>query len=134
MTAKDPFAAPGAPGGGIDWKGLDGRLLLITARGIEPNVRTSLGEKDAIRADVIELDGPDAGTEHVETLIFPRVLQAQLKTKIDKLVIGRLGQGTAKPGQNAPWLLNEATDADKQLGMRWSAGTLTSPDGEQPPF
>ena len=47
MNTGDPFATPGAPGGGIDWKALDGRLLLITALGVEPNVKTSLGEKDA---------------------------------------------------------------------------------------
>jgi hypothetical protein len=36
-----------------------------------------------------------------------------LKTKIGQKVLARIGQGSAKPGKSAPWILLDATgDAD----------------------
>ena len=58
---------------------------------------------------------PVEGTDGV--LVFPRVLQSQLKPKVGQMVLGRLGQGTAKPGQSAPWMLTEPTDADRTVGL-----------------
>ena len=133
----DPFASPGSTSG-IDYASLNGRLLLIQPHSLEASVKTSLGDKEAIRADVVVLDGPDAGTEHVDTLIFPRVLIGQLRSRIGQKVLGRMSQGTAKPGQNAPWLLQEATDADKQVGIAWlSNNALAQPAAAgagKPPF
>lgn len=126
-----PFAAPGTTSG-IDYKALNGRLLLIRPKSVETDVKTSLGDKDAVRADVIVLDGPEVGEEHSDTLVFPRVLIGQLRSKIGEQVLGRLGQGVAKPGQNAPWLLAEATPADVKVGTQYLAGALSSAD--EPPF
>jgi hypothetical protein len=40
-------------------------------------------------------------------------LKNALKTKIGQQVLARIGQGTAKPGKSAPWILVDATgDAD----------------------
>lgn len=132
-----PFAAPGSTSG-IDYKELDGRLLLVEPRALEQDINTTLGTKDAIRADVTILDGPDAGTQHNDTLIFPRVLIGQLRTRLGQKVLGRLGQGQAKPGQNAPWLLEEATPADQEVGLAWlNKNALAAPaaaSGAQPPF
>jgi hypothetical protein len=118
----DPFASPGSTSG-VDYAELNGSLLLIEPASLESGVKTSLGDKDAVRADITVLDGPNAGTQHTDTLIFPRVLIGQLRSRIGQKVLGRLGQGVARPGQNAPWLLNEATDADKQLGLAWLSKT-----------
>jgi hypothetical protein len=130
MTAlpQEPaFGAPAPPGATIDYKELNGSLLLITVLGVEKDVATSLGAKDAIRADMVVLDGPNTGDEHPGTLIFPRVLQSQLRSKVGQRILGRLGQGTAKPGQSAPWLLNEADDGDKATAMAWLNRTVTAP-------
>lgn len=110
------FAAPSAPSGGIDFKDLNGALLLVDVLGVEehvPTVHTKPGEKSpAVRADVAVLDGTQAGTRYDDTLIFPKILQSQTKTHVGEKVLGRLGQGVAKPGQSAPWQLIEATAED----------------------
>lgn len=122
MSRSDPFDAPPAPGGGISWKELAGRLLYIRPTAVESNVKTTLGEKDATVADVVVLDGPDAGVEYGDALVFPQVLQGQLRRKIGRQILGRLGQGSAKPGQNAPWVLESPTDDDRKTAVKWLAG------------
>ena len=94
---------------------------------LEENVPTALGEKDAIRADVAILDGNQAGEAIDDALVFPRVLIGQLRSKTGGMVLGRLGQGTAKPGQNAPWKLDEPTEADRVLGRAHLAKNAPAP-------
>lgn len=119
------FATPATPSGGLDFKELNGSLLLIDVTGVEehvPTVHTKPGEKSpAVRGDVVILDGPKAGERHEDTLIFPKVLQSQLKTRVGQKVLGRLGQGVAKPGQSAPWQLAEATAAEIATAEAWVA-------------
>ena len=133
MTSTDPFAAP-ASTAGIDYKELQGSLLLISVHGVEEKVVTKLGEKDAVRADVAVLDGDSAGEEITDALIFPRVLQGQLRSRVGQKVLGRLGQGVARAGQNAPWVLAEATEDDKKLGRNYLSGQFSTPTPDQPPF
>jgi len=45
-------------------------------------------------------------------LIFPKVLITQLRSLTGQKVVARLGQGSAKSGQSAPWLLNAAEPGD----------------------
>lgn len=115
--STDQFSAP-ASTTGIDWKNSLGHLLLVSPLSVEEKVNTSLGEKDAIRADIVDLDD---GEQYTDVLVFPRVLQGQLRPKIGGKVLGRLGQGTAKPGQSAPWLLQDFTQADAQKASDWIA-------------
>lgn len=132
--SNDPFAAPAAPGEGIKWQDFNGALLLIEPKEVATGIQTSYGTTDAVRADVAVLDGPHAGATIPDTLVFPKVLQGQLKSQIGAKVLGRLGQGTAKPGQSAPWLLSEATDQDKQTGMQWLQQNATAqPAAAAPP-
>lgn len=129
------FASPGTASGGVDFTDLNGRLLLVNVHGQEHGVKTSFGDKDPIRATITVLDGPDADDEHEDTLIFPSVLIGQLRSRIGQKVLGRLGQGSAKPGQKPPWLLNEATPADVELGKAWLAKQNTPATvGSTPPF
>ena len=111
------FADPAQPSSGINYTELHGALLLIKPLMVEPHIQTvhtRPGEQNpAVRADVAVLDGPQAGTEYIDTLIFPRVLQSPLKSRVGQIVLGRLGQGVAKPGQSAPWTLDAASEADK---------------------
>ena len=133
------FAAPSAPSGGIDFKDLSGALLLVDVLGVEdhvPTVHTKPGEKSpAVRANVVVLDGAQAGTRYDDTLIFPKILQSQTKTHVGEKVLGRLGQGTAKPGQSAPWQLNEATPADIAVAEAWvTQNSKPAITGAAPPF
>lgn len=124
---SDQFDSPASASAGVKWNELSGRLLLIKPLSFEAGVQTSFGESDAVKADVIELDGPDAGTEHTEALVFPKILVSQLKPKVGKQVLGRLGKGQAKPGQSAPHVLGEATDQDKDVARKYLAQSQAAP-------
>jgi hypothetical protein len=114
MSTTEEFAAP-ASATGVKWEDYKGALLLFDVKSVETGIKTTFGENDAVRADVTILDGPHAGEEYIDTLVFPRVLQSQLRPNVDKKVLGRLGQGTAKPGQSAPWKLDDANDQDRAV-------------------
>jgi hypothetical protein len=114
-----PFNDPGTGGDKLPLDELNGSLLLITVHEVVKDIPTSFGDTDAIRADVAALDGPLKASEYADTLIFPRVLQSQLRGSVGSMVIGRLGQGVKKPGQSPPWTLSAATDAEKATGERY---------------
>jgi len=99
----------------LDFDELNGSLLLFTVLEEQKGINTTFGAKDAIIADVVVLDGDQAGTMYEDSMVFPLVLRAQLKRSIGEMVLGRLTTGTAKPGQKAPWTLTAATDADKAV-------------------
>ncbi|MDA3624286.1 hypothetical protein OU415_02490 [Saccharopolyspora sp. WRP15-2] len=125
---SDQFDGPGSASG-ITWADLNGRLLLITPHEKDVMVNTAFGENSAVRADVVVLDGPDAGEEYADTLIFPKVLQGQVKGNAGtgRMNLGRLGQGQKKPGQSAPWMLGDPTDADKEVARRYLASKTQAP-------
>lgn len=101
----------------------EGRLLLIKPLQQLHGINTANGPKDAVEADIHILDGDGAGTALRGAYIFPLVLQGQVRSNIGtgRFNLGRLGKGSAKPGQNAPWVLRDPTDADKDLARRYLA-------------
>lgn len=138
MTAINPFASIPFPSDGITWADNNGALLIIQPTAIETGIQTSYGSADAVRANVWILDGPNAGETHDDTLVFPKLLQSQLKSRINQVVLGRLGQGQGKPGQSAPWLLNEPSQQDVQSAMQtWeriqSGGQQSQAQAQQAP-
>lgn len=120
----------------VEWEELDGRLLLIYPQEKLTGVVTEYGEKEAIRARVVILDGPDAPKDLPGAMVFPLVLQGQLRNTVGtgKPVIGRLGQGEKKKGQKPPWELQKATDADRAAAKRWVEGQPPKDDFDEPPF
>lgn len=124
----DMFDAPGSATG-VKWEDLNGRLLLIQPLSEEKDIPTAFGSTNAVRANVTVLDGPSAGEEFADTLIFPKVLQSQVKGNCGtgRFNLGRLGKGTAKPGQSAPWMLGDPTDADKDAARAHLASKTTPP-------
>lgn len=120
--SEDQFDNPGSADQ-VDWKTLEGRLLLIKPLQQLTGINTANGAKDAVEADVHVLDGDTAGTVCRGAYVFPLVLQGQIKGNAGtgRFNLGRLGKGTAKPGQNAPWKLADPTDADKDLARRYLA-------------
>jgi hypothetical protein len=113
------FATPSAPGDGIKWADHKGALLLIEVTDFHPAMKTSFGEADAVEANVVVLDGEGKGAKYDTALIFPKLLVSQTKNSKGQKVLGRLAQGTAKPGQSAPWLLQEASAADVAMAEEW---------------
>jgi hypothetical protein len=129
----DLFSSP-ATATGLDLEALLGSLLLVDVHAVETGINTAFGPTDAIRGDVAVLDGTLAGQTYNDTLIFPKVLQSQLRSRVGGKVLGRLGKGTAKPGQSAPWVLSEPSEADRQLGMQWlSRMSAPAPAATQAP-
>jgi hypothetical protein len=132
------FAAPAEPSG-ISYTDLNGALLLVKVHAVEADVPTAFSKpgqaNPAVRADLTVLDGLQAGEQYEDALIFPKVLQGQLKSRIGQLVLGRLGQGQAKPGQSAPWRLDAATSADEAVADA-HLRKVAAPAGSsaEPPF
>lgn len=90
------------------------KLFVIEPLEFEKDVHTVNGVTDAIRCNTYVVRSAD-GTKYEayeDDLIFARAMVRVLKGKIGKVVVGRLTQGQAKQGQNAPWLLSPADDKD----------------------
>lgn len=100
------FTSPGAAGGGWSVADSDGHLVVIDVQSHERDIPTSLGDRDAVKATVHDID---AGDTFEDVLIFPKVLIGALKSRVGQKVLGTIGQGVAKPGQNPPWVLFDAS-------------------------
>jgi hypothetical protein len=118
QMSNDPFNPP-STSTGIQWDDHKGELLLITVKDQRTGIQTAFGEADAIEATVTCLDGAHEGTTFDDILIFPKVLQSQLRPSMGGMVLGRLGQGDKKAGQSAPWKLAEPTEDDRKKGLAW---------------
>lgn len=116
----DPFENPGHSTG-LDMEELAGHLTLIKPIKVEAGINTVNGVRDATVADVHVLDGPDAGTCHKGAFIWGKVLQGQLSSTLGtgRFQLGRIGKGIAKPGQSAPWRLDDPSDADRETARRY---------------
>lgn len=139
---SSPFSAP-AQATGITWEEHLGRLLLVEPKELEKEIDTVHGKKDAVRADVTVIDADDAPEVYTDALIFPGVLISQTRSLLGEKVLGRLGQGQAKPGQKPPWRLEDPTEADITIGMKYldsrepkNANPFAAADSgsKQPPF
>lgn len=117
--STNPFSTPAPASGGVSWADFNGALLIIEPLSVEQGIKTTFGDTEAVRANVHVVDGPRANEVHNDTLVFPTILRSQLRSKIGEKVLGRVGQGQAKPGQSAPWILQEAEPADIQAGTEY---------------
>lgn len=102
------FASPASSEIGPKPADLHGHLLIVTPNEYKTGITTSLGEAEAISCDVIDLD---TNEEHFDVLFFNVALRSALKPNIGKQVLARIGQGVAKPGKSAPWILEDATQS-----------------------
>jgi hypothetical protein len=118
----DEFSKPAA-GGRFNAEANKGRLLLITPTSYEQGITTTFGVKDAIRAQVVVINesNPEESEEIDDALLFGGVLITQTKPYIGQgsPVLGRLGQGTAKPGQKPPWRIDDWTEAEAALARKY---------------
>lgn len=103
-----------APGEGIRPADLVGHLLICRPlQHVQNHVAINGQDKDAVVLDLVVLTmaGPDGtalalnGVSWINTKLI-----GSLKTQIGRLVLGRMVQGQAKPGQNAPFELQDATN------------------------
>lgn len=104
------FSAPSSNNESVKVADLNGHLLILEALEYKTGIPTVHGDADAIEVRINDLD---TGYTHDSVLFFNVALKNALKTKIGQKVLARIGQGTAKPGKSAPWILIDATgDAD----------------------
>jgi hypothetical protein len=85
---------------------LANQLLIITPVEYKTGIQTVHGETDAIEVAIVNLD---TNQEYENILFFNVALKNALKNKVGQKVLARIGQGTAKPGKSAPWILVDAT-------------------------
>jgi hypothetical protein len=130
------FVAPGTAGDGWVAKDSLGHLLVIEVHSLETGIVTSLGERDAISATIHDIDDQ---TTYEDALIFPKVLIGSLKNRVGQKVLGTVGQGVAKPGQNPPYVLNDASGdpaaAQRALAylQAYNTGQFAAPTAEATP-
>lgn len=115
---------------------LTGSLALFWVREYREEIMTQHGPADAVACDVHVLDGDHGGEKFENTLIFQRALIGSLRSAIGgEPVLGRIGQGVAKPGKTAPYVLNPFTDADAALATTYiqnMAKPFQPPAGQGP--
>lgn len=124
---------------GVDWTELRGRLLLIYPKEQVTQTTKDYGDKDAVKADVTVLDGEGAPSEYRNTLVFPLVLQGQLRNTVGtgRPVVGRLTGGSKAEKatrEEKAWKLDVATDEDKQKARDYINRKPVVSDPTEAPF
>lgn len=124
--ANDLFDSPGSTTG-IKWDDHKGQLVLIWSHEVKP-FEYEGENKDVIEADVVVLDAPGGPIEYRRCIIFPRVMQGQLRNNVgrNKPNLGRVGKGEAKPRQTAPWVLIDPDESDKRMAVEFLTSNATA--------
>lgn len=126
------FATP-ASASSFDLNDHLGNLVVVIPQKVD-TINTKFGPSEAVLCDIHVLDG--APGDHEDVLLFGKVLLGQLKTRIGEMVLGRIGQGIAKAGNNPPWVIEAATEQDAKTGEDWyhkrQAGTFAKPAATAP--
>jgi len=104
----------------IGLKDLEGSVTVMVAEEYVASIDTQNGTTDAVRVTIHDISGKHT---YKDQLIFARVLVNGLKDKIGVPVLGIVGKGTAKAGKSAPWVLHQATEAQKTAAAEYM-GTL----------
>lgn len=120
------FVPPSSNTDTIKIKDLNGHLLILEPIEYKTGIKTEYGDADAIEVKVEDID---TGLTHDNVLFFNTALKNSLKGQIGNRVLARVGQGTAKPGKSAPWILLDATnDADAVAKANaFITGSLAAP-------
>ena len=136
-TATDTYADPSA-GNGDAFKPAEHKAALLLISGItqEFGIVTEFGTADPIRCDVADLDGEHKGDTYADTFLFGVALINSLKrhSGTGMKVLARLGQGEAKPGRSAPWILDAANETDKETAHKYEAYVATQTAAETDAF
>lgn len=125
------FAAPSNATETVKVADLANHLLIISPVEYKTGIPTVHGDAEAIEVNIVDLD---TNKEHSSLLWFNVALRNALKTKTGQKVLARIGQGAAKPGKSAPWILIDATGdaaavakANAYLGAAPAAAATPAP-------
>lgn len=114
----DPFSNP-ATSEFVDWKDINGALIVLEVEEFIASITTVHGDNAAIKADLHVLEGDLKGETYEGTLIFGRSMVPQLKKRVGEIVLARVGQGAKQKGKNAPWQLQDASPEDRKTALEW---------------
>jgi hypothetical protein len=119
------FSSPSNTSEGVKVADLANHLLIITPVEYKTGIQTVHGLAEAVEVNVVDLD---TNSEHASLLWFNVGLRNSLKSKVGQKVLARIGQGTAKPGKSAPWILIDATgDASAVAKANTYLGSAPAP-------
>lgn len=95
-------------------------------------VTTVHGEQEStVCRYIVVLDGPDKGTVFDNSIVFGNLGRDAWSNGSHKVVIGRVAQGQAKPGQSAPFILQPAEADERQVAGKWfDENAAVNPAGE----
>ena len=124
------FSSPSNTSEGVKVADLANHLLIITPVEYKTGIQTVHGLAEAVEVNVVDLD---TNAEHSSLLWFNVGLRNSLKSKVGQKVLARIGQGTAKPGKSAPWILVDATgDASAVAKANSYLGSAPAPAAPKP--
>ena len=98
----------------IDWGACEGALLVIRPTRIERGVRTANGTQDAVVADILVVDGDRNGDRYTDQFVFPKGLFGQLKDRLGRTMLGRLGKGNPVMDEYGDPIVDEETGEPKR--------------------
>jgi hypothetical protein len=110
------------PTAGSDFKAKDhiGHLLLMYPREIRQGIVTKYGPSDALSLDLVVLTDQAGPRLETQVLFFQKGLMNSLKGNIGgDAVLARLGQGTATPGQDPPYILIPFTEQEGAFATQY---------------
>jgi hypothetical protein len=103
---------PNPSSGGFDKDRHNDHLLAF----VQPRAEQQPSFSDSTKMQTVARSGfvvcVDCGTASADVLWFTSQIVPRLLDTRQDVVVGRLGQGLARAGRSAPWLLDEPTDAD----------------------
>lgn len=119
------FTAPGAGGETLKPSDIEGHVLVVEPTEYIPSMTTVFGEKDAIRVTVHDIN---TQTTIADALWFNGRLVGALKGRVGQKVLGVMTKGPAKPGQQPPWLLVDASGNETavQAATAYLTGQVTA--------
>lgn len=124
------FSPPSTNESGPKVAELAGQLLIITPTEYKTGIKTIHGDAEAVEVNLVNLD---TNKTHDGVLFFNVALRNSLKQKIGQKVLARIGQGTAKPGKSAPWILLDATTDPAALAKANAyLGSAPAPTAQAP--
>lgn len=118
---SDMFATGTRSGDGARLKDDLGYAVVVRPTEFIAQLKTSNGPSDCVRADWIVLDGPNAGEQRTDSLIFNAAVRETLKRLIGTATpfcVGVVTQGEPKPGKSPALLLGDPTPEQLELAMQ----------------
>lgn len=113
------FAQPGIGGDKFEAAKHNGHLLLFFPTAFRADVPTQNGTADCVDTKIVDLD---TGETLSDAKVWGKAMVPQLKGEVpDGMVLGRLGQGQGKAGNNPPWILHPHTEQDVAIAERYLA-------------